>query len=194
MFLRKNEIITFPNLLTSFRIVGAFAIWFTLPLSLPFFIVYTLCGVTDGFDGFLARKLGQTSDFGSRLDSVSDLLFYASMLIRLFPILWKLLPKWIWYAVASALLIRAMAYLTAFLKFRRFASVHTYCNKLTGLLLFLLPYFLLTEFAVAFSALICVTALLSSCEELLMHLVSHEYDPDVKTVFALKKKEEPNRR
>ena len=55
-----------------------------LPLkSAWFYAVYTLAGLTDALDGWMARRTGTASDFGARLDSIADLLFYGALLIRL---------------------------------------------------------------------------------------------------------------
>ncbi|MBW7930252.1 MAG: CDP-diacylglycerol--glycerol-3-phosphate 3-phosphatidyltransferase [Gammaproteobacteria bacterium] len=44
-------------------------------------LVFTLAGLTDLLDGYLARRLGQTSKFGAFLDPVADKLMVAVVLI-----------------------------------------------------------------------------------------------------------------
>lgn len=46
-------------------------------------LIFAVAGITDWLDGFLARKLGQTSSFGAFLDPVADKLIVASALILL---------------------------------------------------------------------------------------------------------------
>lgn len=58
-----------------------------------FFCFYTFAGITDVLDGFIARRTNTESDKGARLDSIADLMFYTVMIIRLFPVLYKVLPK-----------------------------------------------------------------------------------------------------
>ena len=82
-----------PNLLTWLRIiliplfVGIFYFeksWVSLPnQNLVATVIFTLAAVTDWFDGWLARKLNQTSEFGAFLDPVADKLMVAAALIVL---------------------------------------------------------------------------------------------------------------
>ena len=46
-------------------------------------VIFAVAAVTDWFDGFLARRWGQTSAFGAFLDPVADKLIVAAALIRL---------------------------------------------------------------------------------------------------------------
>ena len=87
-----KKYLTVPNLLTVFRMCGTLALAFLPPLTVPFFALYLICSTTDIADGVIARKTGTVSDFGARLDSVADILFYAVMLARLFPTLWVTSP------------------------------------------------------------------------------------------------------
>lgn len=179
----KNKYLTAPNIITLMRIVGTVALVFIKPLSPLFFAVYTFTGITDAFDGFIARKTGTASEFGARLDSIADLLFYSVTLVKLLPILWASLPREIWYAVAAVLIVRLCSYLTAALKYRRFASLHTYLNKLTGLTVFLIPYALKIFGGAAYFWAASAIAFLASAEELIIHISGKAYCGDKKTVL-----------
>jgi len=67
--------------------VGAFALFLTIPLSFQFFVIYFLCCVSDVLDGYIARKTKTTSKLGEILDSVTDFILIAVMIIILFPLL-----------------------------------------------------------------------------------------------------------
>ena len=174
--------------ITSVRIAASLLLFF-LPLrSARFIAVYTITGLTDALDGWLARKTGTASDFGARLDSVADRLFYGIVLFRLIPVLWQLLPVEIWYVVAAALLVRLAAYITAAVKYHQFASLHTWLNKLTGAAIFLLPYVLAASTGIVYSWTVCIIALAASAEELTIHFCQKEYRADIKSIFQRERK------
>ncbi len=179
--------LTIPNFITCIRLLGTVALPFTSLFSMEFYVVYTICGISDILDGWLARILKQNSEFGSRLDSVADLLFYFVMLLMVFPVLWKKLPWQIWIAVAFIIVLRLVSYCLAAVKYRCFASVHTYANKVTGLLMFTVPYFLPLPFMAIGCIIVCAATMLSSIEEFLIHLLAKEYPNNIKSVFMLKK-------
>jgi CDP-diacylglycerol--glycerol-3-phosphate 3-phosphatidyltransferase/cardiolipin synthase len=75
-----------PNTLTLFRIVliPVFVGVFYLPTSWAHAVsagVFGLAAITDWLDGFLARRLHQTSRFGAFLDPVADKLMVAAVLV-----------------------------------------------------------------------------------------------------------------
>jgi len=82
-----------PNTLTWMRIaliplfVGIFYLpdgWLTvLQQNQLATLIFIIAAVTDWFDGYLARALGQTSAFGAFLDPVADKLMVAAALILL---------------------------------------------------------------------------------------------------------------
>ncbi|MBQ7335678.1 MAG: CDP-alcohol phosphatidyltransferase family protein [Clostridia bacterium] len=177
-----------PNIITSLRIVGTGCLLFFKPLSVWFYIAYAFTGLTDVLDGYIARKTKTTSELGAKLDSIADLLFYAVMLLKVFPMLWELLPTGLWITVAAVLAVRLCAYITAFAKYHRFASLHTYMNKLTGAAVFLVPFLLLTPIPLPLCWCVCGIAVLSSMEELLIHIFRTEYHSNAKTLFEIFKK------
>jgi len=77
-----------PNTLTVLRIllVPVFAIAFALPgttARLVAFAVFCIAGLSDALDGFAARKLQASSDFGRMLDPIADKVLVAVALMML---------------------------------------------------------------------------------------------------------------
>ena len=168
---------------TFLRIVGTLLLAFLRPLSRGFFRVYGLTGLTDVRDGWIARKTKTASDCGARLDSIADLLLYAVMLLRVFPVLWNTLPMDIWYAVAVILILRVSAYGVAAVKYRRFASLHTCLNKVTGGAVFLIPFLLVTEYVTVYCRITCIIAAAAALEELAIHLLRQTCHANTKSIF-----------
>lgn len=180
----EHHSFTIADCLTTARMAGTVALAFLRPLSPAFFFVYALTGLTDVLDGWIARTTHTASDFGARLDSTADLLFYTVMLLRIFPVLWHTLPKIIWCVVAVIVAVRIAAYLTAAVKYHRFASLHTWLNKLTGLVVFLVPFLLVTPWAVGYCWAVTAVAVASSAEELAIHLHKQTYRANTTSIFA----------
>ncbi len=81
-------VLNVPNSLTLFRIVAIplVVICFYLPMDWgrpAAGILFGLAAITDWFDGYLARRLGQTSPFGAFLDPVADKLTVTTTLVIL---------------------------------------------------------------------------------------------------------------
>ncbi|EJW21942.1 hypothetical protein IMCC14465_03360 [alpha proteobacterium IMCC14465] len=77
-----------PNLLTLFRVlmIPALVLVYLIPGPLGnwfAFSIYTLAAITDYLDGWLARKLKATSEFGRMLDPIADKLMVVAVLIIL---------------------------------------------------------------------------------------------------------------
>ncbi len=75
-----------PNLLTLFRmalIPVVVALYFMPVAGVYVTAVFLLAGLTDWLDGYLARRLDQTSEFGAFLDPVADKLVVAVVLVLL---------------------------------------------------------------------------------------------------------------
>jgi CDP-diacylglycerol--glycerol-3-phosphate 3-phosphatidyltransferase len=79
---------TIPNILTLLRIalVPVFVVVYWLPYAwAPVWAawIFIIAGVTDWLDGFLARRLEQSSSFGAFLDPVADKLIVTTALVLL---------------------------------------------------------------------------------------------------------------
>ena len=79
---------TLPNLLTLSRIGAVpllvFLLWRPTPIDYGItFILYCIVGITDYFDGYLARAQGQISRLGQFLDPIADKIMVAAVLVML---------------------------------------------------------------------------------------------------------------
>ena len=125
------------NILTSCRILGSVLLLFFPAFSLGFYIIYFFCGFSDMIDGTIARKTNAVSEFGSKLDTVADFVFVVVCSIKLLPLVH--IPTWLWICIGVIAVIKTANIAWGFVHMKRFLSVHTVLNKITGFALFLLP-------------------------------------------------------
>ncbi len=81
----NGEVVNIPNLLSFLRIalVPVF-LWFLLDeFFIAAILILALAGLTDFLDGFIARKLNQTTKLGKLLDPVADRLYIFATLLAL---------------------------------------------------------------------------------------------------------------
>jgi len=90
-----------PTLLTLLRIalIPVFVLFFYMPVwwsHIAATTIFSIAAITDWLDGYLARKLGQTSAFGAFLDPVADKLMVAVALVLIVqsePTIWLAIPS-----------------------------------------------------------------------------------------------------
>lgn len=125
------------NIITGCRILGSILLLFFPAFSSWFYMLYLFCGFTDMIDGSIARKTNSSNKFGARLDTVADFIFAVVCLIKLLPMMQ--IPSWLWLWIMAITAIKIFNMVSGFVCKKRFVVEHTVTNKVTGLLLFLLP-------------------------------------------------------
>ena len=114
-------------------------------------------------DGAVARMTKSVSEFGARLDTVSDFVFMVVCAIKMLPILH--MPVWLWVWIALIALAKILNIALVFIAEKKLISVHSVLNKITGFALFLLPL-TLTFVPTTYSVLaICVLATVAVMQE-----------------------------
>ena len=136
--------------------------------SYPFAVFYLLCGVTDVLDGFVARKFHTESEKGAKLDSIADLIFAVVYAVRILPLL--SVPYWIWVWIAIIAAIKVAGFVIAGRKAKKFSIEHSFGNKLTGILLFLLPLSIHAADVKYTATVVCVAATVTTISEIIKNI------------------------
>ena len=123
-----------PDLLSMSRIVLCLPLLLVDAMTVPFWVLYLIAGLTDMLDGFLARRWGVESKFGARLDSMADFVFVLAVGCKLFPYL--KLPTALWIMIGVIALVKVVNAISSYVINHRISFLHTTANKLTGFLLF----------------------------------------------------------
>lgn len=152
-----------PNLLSAVRLVAA---PFLLALAwtgqaTPFLVLLALALLSDAVDGFVARRLHETSELGTCLDSWGDLVTFLVV---------PLCAWWLWPEImrreAAVVGLVLVTYLLppaiGLLKFGRLTSYHTWSAKAVAVVMSLAVFALLIAdlawpFHVA-AVLLCLSA------------------------------------
>ena len=141
----EKKIKQIPNILSASRIALCLSLLLVDAVTVPFWMLYLIAGLTDMLDGFLAWRWGVESKFGAKLDSLADFVFVLTVGYKLFP--WLKLPATLWMMIGLIALVKAANAVSAYIV-RHCQFLHTKANKLTGFLLFVgmmtigQPYFI----------------------------------------------------
>ncbi len=122
--------VNLPNLLSVFRLLCVPVLlslaWYGA--ALPFLVLFGLGLLSDVLDGVVARRLGQESDIGARLDQAADFAIWTCLPLAA----WWLWPEilhreaaWVILSFVSLLLPTAIAYG----KYREAPGYHTWLAK-----------------------------------------------------------------
>ena len=123
-----------PNLLTLLRIAACPILVILLQdsrydLAL---IVFFMAGLTDGLDGYIAKRFDCTSDLGAILDPIADKLLIASAYIML--AILQDIPFWLLVAVMFRDLVIVAGYLILVMMGNEVPMKPTYVSKLNTFL------------------------------------------------------------
>lgn len=138
---------TIPNLFTLLRLLCLpLFVWllFGLPSRQAAAWLLGALGATDWVDGYLARRLGQTSEFGKKFDPTVDRLLFVVAIVAI--MVNGAMPIWFGVAVLAreVLIGGAVAVATLMFGMQRF-DVTWWGKTATFLLMFAVPGFLMAE-------------------------------------------------
>ncbi len=173
-----------PNKLSFIRIIFSLLLFFTKPLSYLFFIIYLICSISDVLDGYVARKYNLVTDFGAKLDSIADMTMFLSLIIVLLPVLNFTLEIYVLILIIVILKIASAIYY--YIKFEKLSTIHSYLNKITGLLIILIPILLISAPSENLIAIICIIATIAAIEEFLIIRYSQYLDINCESIIKLK--------
>ena len=152
-----------PNILSASRIVLCLPLLMVDAMTILFWMLYVIAGMTDMIDGFLARRWGVESKFGARLDSMADFVFVLAVGYKLFPCL--KLPVTLWMMIGIIAFVKIVNAISAYIIRHRIEFPHTKANKLTGFLLFIGMMAIGQSYFVPFAWGIACIALFAAIQE-----------------------------
>ena len=151
------------NIITILRILCSIAILFCPVFSVAFYSLYITAGLTDMIDGWVARKTHTTSALGTKLDTIADIIFVIVCLFKLLPVMD--IPTWLYVWIGIIAFIKIINIVSGYVIQKQFVAIHSVMNKVTGLLLFVLPltlYFIDLRYS---AVVVCLVATFAAIQE-----------------------------
>lgn len=184
MNFNKKDIYNLPNLVSCARIFLSPVLFFLAfnQSPLTFIAVLIFSEFTDVLDGYLARRLNQITELGSRLDSWGDFTIYSTIAVCA----WILWPDIVHRELIYFLIIIlcfTLPVVVGLLKFRMLAGYHTWSVKLAvavTVLAYILLFTGLLDWPFRVAAFVCLWAAL---EEVAITLLMPRYHADVRSVW-----------
>lgn len=151
------------NDLTFCRIICGVLLSVFSVFSPEFYAFYLLGRITDMLDGAIARKTDTVTDFGSKLDTVADFEFTVICLAKILPVL--KIPTYLLVWIGVIAVIKIINIISGFVVQTKLVAVHSFSNKLTGALMFVLPL-TLPLIDIAYSGgIVCAVATFAAVKE-----------------------------
>jgi len=151
------------NIITIVRILCSIAILFCPVFSVAFYSLYIAAGLSDMIDGWVARRTNTVSEFGAKLDTIADFVFVVVCLVKLLPVMD--VPVWLYVWIGIIAVIKVINIVSGYVVQKRFVAVHSVMNKVTGVLLFILPL-TLSFIDLKYSAtVVCIIATFAAVQE-----------------------------
>ena len=88
-------------------------------------------------DGTVARITETAGEFGSKLDTAADFVLVIVCLIKFIPVID--FPTWLIVWIIAIAAIKAINLISGYVMRKELVVLHTLMNKVTGILLFILP-------------------------------------------------------
>lgn len=189
----NQSLLTIPNLLSLFRLIAApfllYLAWIGEAEIFLFLLAISL--VSDGLDGYLARRWHQESELGIKLDSWGDLANY--MLVPLCA--WWLWPEIIrsefiifWLVVANF----SVPLIIGLIKFGKIPNYHTWSAKIAAVVMVPAIYLLFLEITPWLFRIAAMIQLIMAIEEITITLYLKELESNVRTIWHLIHKHKRN--
>ena len=151
------------NCISVSRIIMSILLIWTKAFSVPFFIIYSYCGLSDIADGFFARKYNSESILGEKIDSLADVVFVSATMVKIIPSL-NLSKEIIIWIIAIAT-IKFFGIMYGFIFYKKIIFLHTMANKITGFALFVTPFLMVNISSVIIYSSLCVLSTFAAVDE-----------------------------
>lgn len=188
----ENRFFNLPNILSMSRIVFLpllYVFIFRLDepyMKLAFISLYILLGLTDFFDGRIARKYDICSELGSALDSLGDVFLYLSSAYFIYALAEEAIITNFWFLIfmlASLVLL----VIIGLIKFGKPKLLHTITGKVGAMMVFFLVIVSTIADPTLFLFLTILMFVVHFYETILIIFMYGDVSPDTFSIFHVEK-------
>lgn len=183
--MKKNEFLTIPNLITTYRLViDPVILYFIIAGKEDLFTIFLIINLlSDALDGFIARKLKQETEIGAKLDAFADNFTYVLAFIGIFVFkMDEIRPHLISFIIMITMLVSTV--IVSLIKFRKFPTYHLYTTKAGG---YIEGGFFISLFTIGFITpyyyLVVAWAIMGAVECIAINLLIPEMRSDIKGLY-----------
>lgn len=114
-----------------------------------------------------STQIGKRNGLGAKFDTIADIFFVLAVLIKIIGSV--VVPSWLLIWISIIAIIKAVNIIVGFIRCHRFATVHSVWNKVCGIIVFVPPLFIGSEYAWQAKALVvifaCIIASVAAIQE-----------------------------
>jgi CDP-diacylglycerol--glycerol-3-phosphate 3-phosphatidyltransferase len=183
--MKKNEFLTIPNIITSYRLViDPVILYFIISGNEHLFAIFLIINLlSDALDGFIARRLKQETEIGAKLDGFADNFTYVLAFIGIFVFkMDDIRPHLVSFIIMITMLVSTV--IVSLIKFRKFPTYHLYTTKAGG---YIEGGFFISLFTIGFIPLfyyfMLAWAIMGAVECISINLIIPEMRSDIKGLY-----------
>ncbi|RLA45900.1 MAG: CDP-alcohol phosphatidyltransferase [Gammaproteobacteria bacterium] len=180
----SKVVINIPNILSGARLllVPVLLVLADQQRETWFLVLLAVSLSTDAADGYLARKLNQTSELGAKLDSWGDALTYGAMVVALLWIWPDIFYREVWF-VFTVMVCYLVPTALGFLKFHELPSFHTWSAKASAVAMVPAYYIMVLFDESALFRLVVIFDIWVALEAVFITVILNRNRNNVPTVF-----------
>ena len=179
-----------PNLISITRLLSC-ALFFIIGSNKVLFsiILTLLIGLSDFFDGYVARKYKIQSIRGAKLDTIADMVYFISVFVYFCIYKTNLIMQYT-YILIITIVCKLLPLIISLIKNRKIISIHTIMNKISGCMVIVGIIVIILFDATVMVKIISCIVISASIEESFILLLTTNPDVNAKSIFCIKNAED----
>jgi len=184
IIIKKSKLLNIPNILSLLRLLLSFLLFYVWNNRLIVFPLLLFIGLTDIFDGYIARKYNQKTIIGACFDAIADFVFF--IMVVLCSIIYEIETIMeIKYFILIIISLKILSIIICLIKYRKLGFLHTLGNKFTGVFLFVGICHFVLSINIILIYVGVIISIVFSFEELLINIIGKKYNENITGIYEI---------